>query len=230
MHRISICFYQIGKMMLGAALLTSVLSPAEAVVIDFDTLPNGTALLSGTAITTQYQPLGAVFASNGGASAHVLNDPPEAVSQPNVLVGNDVFSDLFLRFVDPTTGSPSTANNVSVYAISVGHAQWTVTAKDALGQTLQNFVLQNLSGPVNGLGNQDLLTFTATGIATIDFVFTIVDGSDGIGIDNLSFTVQQASAVPEPGTVVLLGTGLAGLLGSGWWRRRWGGRVDRVVA
>jgi len=217
-------------MMLGVALLTSVMSPAEAVVIDFDTLPNGTVLSSGTAITTQYQPLGAVFASNGGTSAHILSDPPEAVSQPNILVGNDNFSDIFLHFVDPATGVPSTANNFSVYAISVGHSEWTVTAKDALGQTLQTFILQHLNGPANGLGNQDLLRFTATDIATIDFVFTIVDGSDGIGIDNLSFTVQQASAVPEPGTVVLLGTGLAGLLGSGWWRRRWGGRVYRVVA
>src|SRR5437660_299956 len=188
MHRIPTYISQIGRMMLGVALLTLVMSPAEAVVIDFDTLPNGTALSSGTAITTQYQPLGAIFASNGGTSAHVLSDPPEAVSQPNVLVGNDVFSDLFLRFVDPTTGSPSTATNVSVYAISVGHAQWTVTAKDALGQTLQTFVLQRLSGPVNGLGNQDLLTFTSTDIATIDFVFTISNPEDGIGIDNLSFT------------------------------------------
>src|SRR5437879_6155222 len=91
MHRIPTYISQIGRIMLGVALLTVVMSPAEAVVIDFDTLPNGTALSSGTAITTQYQPLGAIFASNGGTSAHVLSDPPEAVSQPNVLVGNDVF-------------------------------------------------------------------------------------------------------------------------------------------
>lgn len=199
-------------MMLGAALLTLAISPAEAVIIDFDTLPNGTALSNGTAITTQYQSLGAVFTSNGGTSAHILTDPPEAVSQSNILVGNDIFSNIFLRFVDPTTGAPSTADNVSVYAISVGYAQWTVTAEDALGNTLQTFVLQHLSGPVNGLGNQDLLMFNSTGIATIDFVFTISNPGDGIGIDNLSYTAQDTSVVPEPDTLALLAIGLLGLV------------------
>ena len=42
------------------------------------------------------------------------------------------------------------------------------------------------------------------------------DGYD-VGIDNLDFTVK---AVPEPSTMLFLATGLAGILGYGWRRKR----------
>ena len=44
---------------------------------------------------------------------------------------------------------------------------------------------------------------------------------------------EQAHAAVEhvyDAAATLLGTGLVGLLGYGWWRRRWGVRVDRAVA
>jgi hypothetical protein len=186
------------KALLTWALLAATAAPAAAVVINFDTLP------TGTAVTTQYQSQGAVFSSNSNSPARIFADVAEATSQPNILVGNNVFSNIFLRFVDPVTGSPATASNVSVYAISVGATQWTVTAKSAGGQPIETFVLQNLAGPVNGLGNQDLLTFASSNIASIDFVFTLTNPNDGIGIDDLSFTLQP---VPEPSAAVLLSLG-----------------------
>jgi hypothetical protein len=185
---------------LTCALLAASAAPAGAVVINFDTLP------SGTEVTTQYQPQGAVFSSNSNGAARIFADVAEATSQPNILIGRNVLSNIFLRFVDPITGSPATASNVSVYAISVGASEWTVTAKNAGGQPIQTFVLQHPDGPVNGLGNQDLLTFAASNIASIDFVFTNMNSNDGIGIDDLSFTLQP---VPEPSVAVLMSLGLA---------------------
>jgi len=188
------------RSVIAVAMFAVLAAPAGAVEINFDTLPGGIA------VTTQYQSLGAVFSSNNDTAALIFSDPAEAKSQPNILVGNNNFSNIYLRFIDPVTGNFSTASSVSVYAISVGFSRWSVTAKNGDGQTLETFVLQHLAGPVNGLGNQDLLTFASSSIASIDFVFTSTSPGDGIGIDNLSFISQP---VPEPSAATLLAVGIA---------------------
>ncbi|MCA8973068.1 MAG: hypothetical protein KDC98_00020 [Planctomycetes bacterium] len=167
-------------------------------------------LAANTAITNQYQSQGVLFHSNLGSPAHIWSDPAEATSPPNIMVGTDNFADLFVRFVDPTSAAPTTARQVSVVAISVGHAQWTVTARDSNGQPLQTFVLQNLGGPANGFGNQDTVTFTSSAIASIDFVFTISNPADGIGIDDLSFRLNPTC---QPASWINYGTGHAGTNG-----------------
>jgi hypothetical protein len=48
----------------------------------------------------------------------------------------------------------------------------------------------------------------------------LVDNGPGFQRTILSGVTVGSSAVPLPGTVGLLGTGLFGLLGAGWWRRR----------
>ncbi len=187
--------------------------PAIATIIDFDTLPDGTALGHNVPITDQFQTLGVLFSGENGP-AHTFKDLGEATTKPNILVGDDNFGDLSVSFVNTSSGLASTANNVSVNAISVGWAEWTVTSKDLAGDILEQFVLQNPTGPVNGLANVDPISFTIDGIASIDFIFTVDHAGDGIGIDDLTFNL---ASVPEPSIIALFA---AGFFGIGFVRRR----------
>lgn len=154
----------------------------------------------GTPISTEYASLGAVFASNDNAPAqifHRLNTPQEATSAPNILTGSDKYSDIFVRFVDPATGLPVSADAASVWVISAGWNQLTVKSRNTFGQPLQTFTVQHIEAgdPENGFTNQDELVFSEPGIATIEFVFTVDVHVDGIGIDDLSFDIS----CPRPG-------------------------------
>ena len=184
----------------------------RAGMITFDNLPDGTK------ITDQYKHLGVIFRSNlGGAT--IFGDPSEATSPPNVLIGDDVFSDIFIDFVDAATGAPKAVNNVALDAISVGHNILTISSRDIFGVQLEQFVVQNLSGSQNGFGKVNPIAFSLNGIASIQFDIdtSVVGNLDGMGIDNLSFT-----AVPEPSSFVLIGAGI-GLL----YMRRMRNRTTR---
>ncbi len=82
-------------------------------------------------------------------------------------------------------------------------------------------MFQNLSGPVNGFGNVDSISFTVNGISSIHFTFdtTPVGDGDGVGLDNLQFS---PTAVPEPSSILLF-AGIAGMFVRG--RGRKSGRV-----
>ncbi len=188
-------------------LLLCTVAASQATVINFDVLPDNSATSNNQAITNQYQPQGARFISNGGQVARILSDAAEATSGEFILIGGSVLSNLFLTFVDPNSGLATTANNVSVNVISAGHSVWTVTAKDLQNQALETFVITNPSGPVSGLSNVDPINFTSNNIAAIDFVFTTLNISDGIGIDDLSFNLNSSS-VPEPSSMILMGLAL----------------------
>lgn len=176
--------FKFARPLAAAAALCAALagSRAEAVVIDFD------AYIHGTPISNQYQGSGVLFSTNGGGPCSVFGDPPEATSQPNILIGADVYSDIFLLFVDPATGAPSpvAGDCVTLNVISAGHAVVHVRSRNAANAILEDFTVTNPGGPVNGLGNVDHIEFTTGPIATVEMVFTLINLGDGIGIDDVT--------------------------------------------
>jgi hypothetical protein len=60
--------------------------------------------------------------------------------------------------------------------------------------------------------------FNATGIGSI----SISNTSGGIEVDHLQYGVAASASVPEPSTLLLLGSGLVGLGGVAWRRFRRG--------
>ena len=195
------------------ALSILITTIAAATTIDFDSIDASGGLVP---VSNQFQSSGVLFSSTSGADANAATTS-EASSPANILIGVDAFSDIFVSFVDQTSGLSDldhVADNVSVDIISLGHSEWTIITKDLADQTLETIVLSNPGGTLHGTNNINSITFSSFNIASIDFVFTSSAPGDGVGIDNLSFTLGAPEPVPKPTTIALLGIGLAGLAGA----------------
>ncbi len=67
------------------------------------------------------------------------------------------------------------------------------------------------------------LSFTGSGLGVGTLGYGLVDLSDGIGFTlTPSLTTASVSVVPEPGTFLLLASGIVGLIGFSWRRKQAG--------
>jgi len=180
-------------LILVAAFVVGLPLTASAVTLTFDEFP------IGTVVSNQYAPQGVVFLQGFNGNFPIIT-PDVAMPTSPVLSPNPPFAgDFTIRF-------PSGATGVSFLS--------------GFWDTPNSGLIQVFSP-----SNAPLGTFTnaGTGVQTFNFdgaligriYFNSVSDPAGADIDNLTF-----SPIPEPSTLLLLGSSLAGLGGGFAWRRR----------
>jgi hypothetical protein len=166
-------------------------SPA-AVDIDFEGFP------THTLISTQYQPLGAVFTTIGGTpQANADNIPSYGpLASGNILAtGVSLGSDhIEMSFVDPISGLP--AATAGVGADIIFRDTGTVATLEVFDAAMSSLGLTTTAPDLGGT-DEVFLGFSAPGIYKA--VFTFAANDTFAGIDNLIF-----ERVPEPSSLAMI--------------------------
>ena len=161
-----------------------------ATTITFEGAPSG--VLAGT----EYAGLGVVFSSIGGVGAQEYNYGG-AITE--VITSDDWYHPLRIDFVNPANSAdPWVVSSVSMEN-HFDEDYWLITAYDGSNNLLSTQILSFATGVV-----------TFSGIGPIHSV--ILDAhTTAFAMDNLTFDGLSGAAVPEPGTIFLVASGLAGM-------------------
>lgn len=175
---------------------------ANAVLIDFETLPGGGAIAAGTAISTQFASVGVALFDSASSAPEIFQFSLAGQSGVNALGGQPGFTNLIdIWFVAPVS-------NVSLLGLDIGFNGLILEAFDSGGISLGS---DSLVRPgVDGTGFADLLAVNLAGISHVQIRQMTSSAGDGYLIDDLRFDTSSAP-IPEPASMTLLCLGIAGM-------------------
>lgn len=193
-------------------LLVGFAAPASAAVVLIDFEGFGNVGVNGPAVTTQFLVDGVTFSSTAGNQNLVSSQPGIGFGLNFICTGTSGISCLgetILTFTDPVS-------NLSFFQVGdnatgvVAHVDVFV---NGLLATTQDIFGDNLFNDPN------LVDLTVWDNVTSIRIYGITDPG-GLGWDNFSYETGPVSAVPEPGAMLLLASGLAAISARAWRQRR----------
>ena len=189
------------NLLLAASFLTLASAAGAQTVINFDNLSDGSV------VTTQYA--GVEFSSSTGFTNYVTAQNQYNASKPNFICsgpigrGINCSSPTIVTFLSAVT-------NVSLKGMGINDVGNMKVAQVDLYNGATFLGSQDILG--NGQGFDPLfIDLMSWGTITRLELNNITDVA-GIGWDDFAYTAGNMSAVPEPASVVLLVTGLAGIV------------------
>jgi hypothetical protein len=198
----------------AAASLTQLLAPGASITSDGLVFDNFTYTTSGQMPDASGVSVVAIIDALGNAGIRISGAFTDAPG--------DAGSDALLTYRVTSLGAPLTDAHLFGNPLVVGGpgAIAVVESLDLLPVRQMTIFDNQFVGGTHSTQTSDAVTFSP--VQSISPVFKDILGFSQGGIPTLSFIDQTYSlrAVPEPSGLVLMGTGVAGLMGVVWRRRR----------
>jgi len=179
-------------------LVFTIYVPAQAIMLDFEDLPDLTS------VDDFYASLGIHFENaislTAGFSLNEFDYPP---SSGIVALGDD-WAPILLTFDNPAE---------NIFAHFTYASQLTFTAWNDAGDIIGTYINPNS----DNLGSSELISLNFSGVSKLQIAG---EWNGSYIMDDLNYELNQHAPVPEPAIMFLFGSGLIGVAGLDFGRKK----------